>query len=447
VAYTATFVDLLTYTADKQANYDLYLKWISAGDYSDNNLAMRAIGFNQTELIDKLKTADAAPVDGRAFPTDAAAGAVAAFMEKMPAGAHAQLTALLAGLNGPALKYWNDFSAGKLGGKAAAAMAAVSGKQFVRVPINGNKGQFIQAYMRELYKLDPDLKVKPNQLQAAIAKQVRLLEIEGVKMNGHGKLGWYVLLDKPTVARAADRPQSGQALADALVSAIRRPADIQQLDMAKAARFRNVAYGGATVLGGLFMALNFTKLLEDVEKGMSHDQEEAKTKLKIGAVAMAGFVAEQVGNGLEKIGETRLRNMAGKIGAMAPRALQLFGRFAGLGTSVFLGIWDVMKGQQASEQGDRGLAFAYRLSGGAAIAVSSAMFLVATNLITLGPVGWFIVGVGVLVWLVATFFVETLKDNPRQEWLFRCHFGAAPESDRYRDVSTHAEQYKRALAA
>ena len=60
----------------------------------------------------------------------------------------------------------------------------MSDKQFVRLPINGNRSQFIQAYMRELYRLDPDLRGKPNQLQATIAKQLKLLEIEGVKMNG-----------------------------------------------------------------------------------------------------------------------------------------------------------------------------------------------------------------------------------------------------------------------
>lgn len=446
VAYTATVVELLRNTLDKQPSYELYLQWLNGGDYSDNNLAMRAIGFNQTELIDKLKVAEATPVDGRAFPSDAAAGAVAAFMEKMPASANAQLMALLAGLSGPSLKYWNDFNAGKIGGKAAAAMAAVSGKQFVRIPINGNKGQFIQAYMRELYRLDPELRTKPNQLQAAIAKQVRLLEIEGVKMNGHSKLGWYVLLDKQSLAGATSKNLSGQALADELVKAIRTPADIQKLDVARTVRFRNVAFGGATALGGVFMALNFTKLLEDVENGMSHEQAEVRAKLWVGGIAMGGFVAEQLGGGLEKVGETRLRNMAGKLGAWTPRALQLAGRFAGFGTGVVLGIWDVWKGQQAGEQGDRGLALAYRLSGGAAIAVSSIMFLVAMGTITLGPVGWFLVAVGVLVWLVATYFVETLKGNPRQEWLFRCHFGAAKQPERYPDLKTHVEQYERALA-
>jgi hypothetical protein len=448
VAYTATVVDLLCYTLDKQPSYDLYVQWLGAGDYADSNLLMRAMGFNQTALIDKLTVADAAPVDGRAFPTDASVKAVADFMEKMPASANGQLTALLAGISGPSLKYWNDFNAGKVGGKAAAGMAAVSGKQFVRIPITGNKGQFIQAYMKTLCELDPSIKIKTtnNKLQAAISKQLKLLEIEGVKMNGNRKLGWYQLLDKQAVASASSNSLSGQALADELVKAIRTPQDIEKLDAAKAARFRTVAAGTGTALSGILMALNYTKLLNDVENGMSHDLGEAKTKLALGRIAIGGFVAEQLGIGLKLLGEMRLRNMMGRFGGYLPNVLRIAGRFAGFGTGVVLGIWDISKGQQAYEQGDRGLAFAYRLSGAAAIGVSTAMYAVAMGWVALGPIGWFLVAAGVLVWLVATFFVETMKDNSRQEWLSRCHFGAAPESNRYKDVKTHSEQYERALA-
>jgi hypothetical protein len=444
IAYTATFVDLMKHTLDKQPSYDLYLKWLTAGDFSDDNLAMRALGFNQAELIDKLKQADAAPVDGRAFPSDAVASAIAAFMEKMPATANAQLTALLAGLSGPSLKYWSDFHAGKVGSKAAAAMAAVTGKQFVRLPITGNRGQFVQAYMRELYRLDPDMRTKPNQLQSAIAKQVQLLAIEGVKMNGHSKLGWYVLLDREVVAGATVKNLSGQALANELVQAIRTPQDIQKLDMARAARFRASAYGGATALTGMLMLLNYSKLLEDVEKGMSHELAEAKDKLTLGQVAIGGFVAEQLGGALEKVGETPLKNMAGRFGGYMPNILKLTGRFAGFGVGVLLGLWDISKGVDSGQQGDHGMAIAYLSSGTAAVVVSSVMFGMAMGALSLGPIGWIVLALGVLIWLGATLFIESSKDNKRQEWLSRCHFGTG--ADKYPDAQTHIEQYKLALA-
>ena len=52
--------------------------------------------------------------------------------------------------------------------------------------------------------------------------------------------------------------------------------------------------------------------------------------------------------------------------------------------------------------------------------------------------------VGVLIWLGATLFIETKKDNPLQEWLSRCHFGTG--SEKYPDTETHIRQYKSALA-
>lgn len=445
VAYTKVCVDLLRHTTDKQPSYDLYLGWLNNGEFAAENLVMRAMAFNQKELIEKIKKADAAAVDSRAFPTDGVAAAVAAFMEKMPSTANVQLAGLFAGISGPTLKYWDDFNAGKVGPKAAAAMAAVTGRQIVRLPVVGNKGQFIQAHVKQLFRLDPNLKTNANQLQKAVAAQVRLLEIEGVPTQVKSKLGWYVLLDREIVANATTKKLEGQALADELAKAIRKPEDLQKIDLARSAKIRGGAYASATVLSGILMLWNYTKLLEDVENGMSHEQAEAASKLMAGKIAIAGFVAEHMGNGLEKLGEARLKNMMGRASAYAPRALQWFGRFAGFGVGVFLGLWDLSKWWDERAKGDpSGIAGAYFVSGAAGIGVATTMLFVGMGWVALGPIGWVVLAIGVLIWLVAIFFVESNKDNKLQEWLSRCYFGAG--SDKYPDITTHVDQYKRALA-
>ena len=63
--------------------------------------------------------------------------------------------------------------------------------------------------------------------------------------------------------------------------------------------------------------------------------------------------------------------------------------------------------------------------------------------IALGPIGWIVLAIGVLIWLIATLFIETNKDNKIQEWLKRCYFGTA--TDKYPDAATQIEQYKLAL--
>lgn len=444
VAYTATLVDLLRYTTDKQSSYDLYLSWLKNGEFTPENLVMRALALNQKDLIEKIEKADASPVDSRAFPSDGVAAAIAAYMEKMPASANAQLTALLAGLSGPALKYWDDFNAGKVGTKAAAALAAVTGKQIVRIPVVGNRGQFIQAYVEQLYRLDPELRTHPNHLQKAVAAQVRLMEIEGVPMQAKSKLGWYVLLDRKVVADATLKNLSGQALADELRKVVQKPADLRKLDLERAINMREGAMKIGTALSGVLLIWNYTKLMDDAENAMSHEKTESIAKLWAGKAAIGGFVSEQVGNQLEKLGEARLRNMMGRVGAYVPRALQVFGRFAGFGVGVFLGIWDLSNSAKKYQEKDFGLSGAYFLSGVAGIGVSAAMFAVAMGWIALGPIGWLLVGIGVLIWLAAAFFIETHKDNKLQEWLSRCFFGTG--SEKYLDSKTEVEQYKLALA-
>jgi hypothetical protein len=445
VAYTATVVDMMRGVSDKQPSYDLYLAWIKSGEFVAENLVMRALGFNQTELIAKLKEADAASVSLRVFPSDAVVGAVGAFMEKMPPGAQAELAALLAGLSGPALKYWDDFHAGKVNGKAAAAMAAVIGKQIVRVPVEGNREQFIQAFMRQLYKVDPALQAKPNELQAAIAKRVSQLKMEGVEMTGSRKLSWYVLLDKGVVAEATTKNLTGQALADEVAKSVRTPQDIQKLDMARAMNITGKLGTAATVVSGALMLVNYSKLLEDVAEGMSHDQAEAKTKLLLGKFALGAFVSEQTGSLLEKLGEQRLRNMMGRVGAYMPRALQWIGRFVGFGVGVILGLWDISKGVDEYKKGDFGLATGYIFSGTSAAVLSAAIWSVSMGWVALGPVGWAILAVGFVIWLGATFFIESNKENPIQAWLARCHFGHGSASEKYTSLDTHIEQYRRAM--
>lgn len=194
------------------------------------------------------------------------------------------------------------------------------------------------------------------------------------------------------------------------------------------------------------MVWNYTKLLQDAQNGMSHQRQEARTKLHAGTIALAGYVAEQLGVGLEKLGQSRLRNAPGLARTIVPNVLKFAGRFAGFGVGVFLGAWDVWKGQRASAQGDRGMAFAYRASGVAGIAVSGVLFGAAMGWIALGPIGWIVLAVAVIVWIGATWFVEANNDNRVQEWLRRCHFGTAVEHEKYPDVATHVEQFKLALA-
>lgn len=444
IVYTATVAELLKFTNDKQPSYDQYLAWLKSGEFSPKNLVMRALAFNQDELVAAIEKADATVVDYRAFPSDAVAGAVSSFMDKMPEAYMVGFSALVAGLNGPALKYWDEFNAGRVGSKAAAALAAVSGRQFVRVPVVGTRGDFVQTFMQHIMTIDPSLKANPNQLGKAVAAQVKLLEIEGVKMNAKSKLGWYVLLDKNVIRGASTSQLAGQALANQVAKAIQKPADIRLLDEAKALRVSGRISLGATALGGLLMALNYTKLADDVTQGMSHEVQEASMRLHAGKIAIIGFAVEKLGDGLEKLGERRLSNAAGISTSILPAAMKFTGRLAGLGAGLFLGGLDISRGRNELRSGDAtGLANAYFASGAIGVGISVAFFTASMGWIVMGPIGWIIAGIALAGLLLITLYIELSKDNKLQEWLARCHFGVSPE--KYGSADVQQEQLRLAF--
>jgi len=137
--------------------------------------------------------------------------------------------------------------------------------------------------------------------------------------------------------------------------------------------------------------------------------------------------------------------MMGRVGAYVPRALQWMGRFAGFGVGVILGLWDIWKGVDEYKRSDFGLATGYILSGTSAAVLSSVIWSMSMGWVALGPIGWAILAAGFVIWLGATFFIESSKENPMQAWLARCHFGHGPESEKYVNLDTHIEQYRRAL--
>lgn len=95
---------------------------------------------------------------------------------------------------------------------------------------------------------------------------------------------------------------------------------------------------------------------------------------------------------------------------------------------------------QTFPKGDIGLTLAYAGSGILGGLLAAAFFKAAV----LGPVAWFFVGLGVLLLLGVTAWIEKLKDNPVQEWLMRCHFGMRPQGEKY---ATQAEEAKDLEAA
>lgn len=442
-AFTAAVAAMLRHTADKQPSYDLYCQWLKEGETSTaKNLLMRALCFNQDKLLEEIKKADAAPLDGRAFPTDMVVDFFKDGLEKLPQGGLAAMADLLQSAGGALFKNMDEALKGGPAARALAAVAAVAGVQFTTVTTRGNRGKFVQHVVDAVMQLDPNLKVSHNQMGKAVAAQMRLMEIEGLPMDKTDKRQWLVVLDRNAARTAAGNGKTGAALAAELANNLSKVEDLPRL---KAQAFKAGVAGTAFDAGGNFViglvqSYNIVKLVSDYQNQMKHEGQEPLARLATAGFAVLGSFGEASGLALQRMQEAgRLRNAMGLSMSKIGERLVTFGKRLGLITGLVVAGMDWMKADEEQSKGDVGLARAYRgvavLGGGLAVAFfySSA----------LGPVGWLIVGVAVIALLVVTLWIEKNKDNKVQEWLARCHFGAQPE---YKTEAEHAEQLKRAFA-
>lgn len=397
---------------------------------------------NQAGQPEKIQGINEGPLDIKAFPTDALVGYFKDALLRLPAGAQSALGALIDGVSGPALRYWNAFANGKAGPKAAAALAAISGKQFVRVPVVGNRGAFVQAMMRQIYMLDPQLKTRPNDLGKAVAAQTCLLQVEGLDIQKTDKRAWYVLLDQEAIAAAKAKNLSGDALARELAKAITKPDDLRKLDINRwKGAIESPKTGlAAGMLGGLLQLYNFQKVAADYSNAMSHEAVDAQRRFFTAIGAMAGTLSEALGNGINAFSRFALNNAVGLGKWTAPKLLSLGGRLLGLGAGIAMAVWDGIKGYEEYKKGDIGLAAGYFVLAGLGAWISFAFFFSSL----LGPIGWVCVGIALLALFIITAVMEKSKDNKIQEWLSRCYFSSGPE--KYADSDTEQAQLKLAFA-
>lgn len=442
-AFTAAVAAMLRHTADKQPSYDLYCQWLKEGETSSaQNLLMRALCFNQEKLLEEIKKADAAPLDGRAFPTDMVVDFFKDGLEKLPQGGHAAMADLLQSVGGALFKNMDESLKGGPAARALAAVAAVAGVQFTTVTTRGNRGKFVQHVMQAVMQLDPNMKVSHNEMGKALAAQMRLMEIEGLPMDKTDKRQWLVVLDRNAARTAAGSGKTGAGLAAELVKSLNKVEDLPRL---KAQAFKAGVAGtgfdaGGNFVIGLVQSYNIVKLVSDYQNQMKHEGHEPLARLATAGFAVLGSFGEASGLALQRMQQAgKLRNAMGLSLSKIGERLATWGKRLGLITGLVVAGMDLLKAAEEEQKGDVGLMWAYRgsafLGGGLAI-----VFFVSASI---PLIGWIIVGVAVIALLLTTLWIEKSKDNKVQEWLARCHFGAQPE---YKTEAEHAEELKRAFA-
>ena len=431
-AYTAVACMMLKSTGDKQDCHDLYAHWLAAGDTKATNLLMRALTLNQEEFAKKVQEANDAPLDSRVLPTDATLQTLSTGLTRLPPAAQAKMGELLDTLSGAIVSYLGNLDSGKAKPAAAAAMFGMNGRQMMRLEITGNRGKFVQKYVEMISQLQPNLRANKNQLQKAVAAQIRLMEIEGLKMNVPETRRGFLILDK-NVVKGVSPLTSGQAWANEIAKAIRAPEQLDKIDQLAWKRM----IGGEMrigILAGLLQIYNMTKTAADYRNAMTHEATDAGWRFAAGCAALAGTFSEQTGIALERLAPKVLKNAQGLWATKIPTGLKVLGKGLGFVGAVVVGVMDFLRGREEEQKDNSALADLYYAS--SALGGFLGILLLCMNL--LGPIGWIVTACVCLAFIVVTVLIEEKKENGIQGWLARCCFGL--NSERYATADVEQKQ-------
>ena len=426
-AFTALMVQAVRGTAGMKQCFDLYVKLLSADTATDaDNLLMRALVFNVDGVAEAAK--NATQVNMRVVPWDNVYGPYKTIVEKIGKGHADEAAKLMYELAGPIAKVLN----GVVDGPAKLIIGIMSlhaGKPWARVAFTGSRKQFRAELLRQVMAASGE-KLDPRDVNRAIAKELKRLEIRGEKLEGKRGAKWLALLDEERI-KGMPKADAGKQLAW-LEGALTSPEKISELRLNN---WRSVINAEARmgVVSGILQAVCFTKLVEDEENSLATDKAESRWRLTAGALAIIGSVAEVTGKVIEGLPKFAAAEAAGATWAIAPRMLNLASRALGGIGGAIMAIWDFMKGQEAIEKGQIGVGWLYRASGVLGLVVTAGFLFSWNPLLMVMLVAAFVL----VAWLL-----EKFKDNKIQTWLEQCIFGTGKH---YYSFEDEMKEYELAI--
>jgi hypothetical protein len=425
--YSATFLLCVAGTQDKKACFDVLLKWSQESDPSDpGNFLLRAFVFNQDKLAEKVGAAINSGLDWRTLPWDALIGAYNDSVRHLAEGSASIAARLVEQVMGPLMKALDKHmeSGAEKVHWLGVALGMVSRKALVRVEATGGRKAFREKVIRQMLKLS-DQQMTPNQLQQAVAAELRRLEVQGVPMEGTDKKHWYVLIDAEALKT------QGQNLTGTLTM-------VEEVEARELARWRTVITHDVRlgVVSGVVQLVCMTKLWKDAHTSMAHEQGEANWRLRAGIGALAGTTSEVFGKMLQSQKVLGLRYGQGALLALG-RSLETVGRRATIVAAVGMAMLDGIRGVEEWAEGNHGISLAYFGSGALGVTILFA-FLSA------GPVGLMIGVICIALLFAVTIFIELFKDNKLQDWLERCFWGKLGDK-RYRHLDIEMSELKLAM--
>ncbi|TJZ78715.1 T6SS effector BTH_I2691 family protein [Chitiniphilus eburneus] len=422
--YTSVLSLCVGATQDKQACFDLYSEWMHGRLDDKKNLLLRGLILNQGEYAKVIAKGATVSVDPRGLPWDGMIGGVGASIDRTLENKPDLIGRLIVQMTGPIMRSMKTVAESGALPEALVAVGVVSKAPILRIEFKGNLRDFQAYVVEELIKARGET-LPPHGLKAAVNRELRLMQIKGIKLEGTRQKKFLVIAgldDLEKVAAGGKQTERAKALAKAL-------ANVDELRKMELSRWRQSVNKGVIRLKGslplafgavaaLLQWVALGKLTEDLEKAnkTGKDKDDATWRYRAGWAAFGGTVAESLGTAVSKIPLAALR-LGPAASQMLAQGMRVIGKGLGVVGAGIVAFWDFKKGLAEQSKGNQGLALGY---------FSSALLGMAGTLIIMFGTFAAATGVGLILILLAlciSVLIEYFKPNPVQEWLKQSFFG------------------------
>ncbi|TXK61039.1 T6SS effector BTH_I2691 family protein [Alkalisalibacterium limincola] len=418
-AYIVSLSACIGSTQDKAECAKLYTDWLQTD--SDDNPIQRALGYNQTQLLQPLEASSS--YDWASLPWGNFAAAFTLAARRVGPAETDAMGAFIARLSGPIERTAMKAASSGVVYRSLVKLGTVTEQPMVVVEIRGTGRDFWRHLARSMIELTGE-PVSEHRMRAAVVAQMRGWEARGVPMNSVTSNKWLVAVNEWDLRAMPEHlrgPEQMQARITWLASRVHDPDALRQLGFsawksrmqrASPSVNRAISVGGGTILGALLSHASLSSLQGEMSRSLAHQRPQVQRRILTQYTLISGIYAEAIGEVAEKVGRGQLAMRSSERVRSVGTAIRKLGRGLGVFGGILLAAYDVHEGFRAIQRGDERFGRAQVLVGALSGVVVFLMIIVGSF--------WLILTASALI-MVASLVLDYFRPSRSELWLERCY--------------------------
>lgn len=433
-AYTGAVMLCIGNTQDKPVCFELYKTWLEGSPDDQKNLLLRALGFNQQDVLAAAAKASSSGVDpwNLSWPSLIKVYDFAFQRVSNPATASCLIANFILGINGPLAWALSKATAdGPIKG-IGVLFGMLSRKAMVPLQVEGDYRTFRRELIRKIRSLSAEAGhdvPSRRALYDPVELELRRLEVHGLPMEGTTSKSFLVLVDPAHLSSMPAGLTKAQRTAW-LARSLRLPNNYALMRLPGAWKGiinTDVRVGAASSVLDIVLLI---KLWSDSDDSMNHKVGDTWGRILGGVVGVAGGIIELV----SKVAKARVTfglQFGRALDASLAKLLESVGRRATAVGGVIIAVLDLNQARLEFSEGN--------VIVGGLYVLSAAVGLLMVWAVYVGMTGWGIV-IAIVMFVIAGL-IAWLADDKIQDWLERCYWGSLSD-ERYGDVEEEMEELK-----